>query len=326
MKIKIEYVILFVLILGLSVYLLYSERNETHYQLPDIPAIETDDISKLELAKQASSIVLKKRDDQWYIAPQDYPADKQKVKNMLNAIEDLSLTALVSESENFQRYDLHPDKRITVRVWTDGSPVYTFGIGKTASSFRHTFITPKGDDRIYHAMGNFRNDFDKTVSELRDKAVLAFNATDIRQLAITNAKTDTEFVRSEVPTAGEVPETQGQTSTLSSQPEIVWKTADGRTGDVDKIRRFLHTLSDLTCDGYVAEEENVDVSKPIYEIRLNGIKRHTLSIFAKQDEDDTRHPATSSANAYRFYLREDQGKNLMKAPETLMKDSSVTDQ
>ena len=36
---------------------------------------------------------------------------------MLDVIEELTLTALVSESKNYVRYDLSHDEKITVKAW-----------------------------------------------------------------------------------------------------------------------------------------------------------------------------------------------------------------
>jgi len=319
MKFKIEYLILFVVILGVSIYLVYSERDETHYRLPETPAISAEEISKLEISKQDTPVILEKRNDDWYIMPQDYPADTEKVKTMLQAIEDLSLTALVSESGSYQRYDLHPDKKITVTVWKNGSSIQSFAIGKTAPSFRHTFVSIQGDDNVYHAMGNFRNDFNKTVAELRDKMVLIFNTNDIQEVTVTTEGKTTHFKKNQVPVEVEVSEEAAEAdSAPAPQFEVVWETEDGRKGDKKKIDRFLQELSRLSCDSYVDDAKKADYTEAIYTVRLKGIETDTLSIFAKEGEDATRYPATSSQNGYPFHLRQGQAENLMKEPETLV--------
>ena len=325
MKLKIEYLILFVVILGLSIYLIYSEKNETHYRLPETPAVSAQDISKLEISKQDTSLFLEKRDDRWFITPRNYPADDQKVQTMLRAVEDLSLTALVSESGSYQRYDLHPDKKITVSVWKGGSRVLTFAIGKTAPSFRHTFISVKGDENVYHAMGNFRNEFNQTVAELRDRTVLTFETNDIQELTIAKEGATTHFKKSEIPLEVEISEDATEADTPSSQFEVVWKTEDGRNADKDKIERFLRELSRLSCDSYVEDAAKEDYAEALYTIGIKGVDTHTLSIFSKETEDAALYPATSSQNAYPFYLRQDQAENLMKEPETLLKKAGASE-
>ena len=107
MKTKKEYIILIALILALSLYLFLYKSDRTHYELPETRDIARKDISKIELAKTDASILLEKKGDAWHIEPQGYPADADKVDKMLAVIENLTLTALVSESKSYNRYDLN---------------------------------------------------------------------------------------------------------------------------------------------------------------------------------------------------------------------------
>ena len=100
MKIKKEYIILLAIILLLTLYLIFHKEDRTHYKLPEVPEIVEADITKIELV-QESSIVMNRKDNSWRITPQGYLADKNMVSDMLDTIEELSLTDLVSESESY---------------------------------------------------------------------------------------------------------------------------------------------------------------------------------------------------------------------------------
>ena len=129
MKIKKEYIILVLIIAGLCVYLFIRSSDHTFYQLPHLAKLEQQDIAKIEILKQGNSIVLKKRDNQWYLEPAGYLADKNKVNTMLSALDALTLTALVSESKDYNRYDLNDEKRITVKAWQQDMLKRNFDIG-----------------------------------------------------------------------------------------------------------------------------------------------------------------------------------------------------
>ena len=79
MKLKKEYIIIAVIIIGLSIYLIGRKTDRTLYQLPDIPAVAQKDISKIEITKNKESIVLSKKDEKWYIDPQGYAADPHRL-------------------------------------------------------------------------------------------------------------------------------------------------------------------------------------------------------------------------------------------------------
>jgi hypothetical protein len=117
MSVKKEYLLLVVIIIGLSLYLFFRDPDRAHYQLPQLPPVAQKTVSKIEISKADESIVINRKNDQWVIMPEQYLADKDTVRNMLNTIEDMTLTAMVSESKSYERYDLVEGKKITVRAW-----------------------------------------------------------------------------------------------------------------------------------------------------------------------------------------------------------------
>ena len=87
MRLKKEYIILVLIIVALSVYLVMRKSDRTQYELPDIPPLAAKEISKLQITRNKAVITITKKDEKWYIGPNEYPADAGKVKNMLSAIE-----------------------------------------------------------------------------------------------------------------------------------------------------------------------------------------------------------------------------------------------
>jgi hypothetical protein len=317
MGIKKEYIALFAVILALSLYLVFRTRDRTHYELPSLQKIERAEIDKIEIDKRDASIVLTREGDRWRIAPKGYPADAEKVRKILDGIGQLTLTALVSESKNYGRYDLNDEKRITIRAWSQGTLRREFAVGKEASPSRHTFVTLAGNDRVYHARGDIRGRFDQTVDQLRDKVALSFEQDEILQVELTKNGRSTVFVRKQVP----VEESAGQEATArdrtESKVETKWETADGQQVDESKLKRLIGMLADLRCKSYVADRKKEDFQNPVYSILLKGTREYRLSIFAKTGEDAEGYPAISSENAYPFLLSDRQAGDIMKDPEEM---------
>ncbi len=321
MKIKKEYSILLAVIIALSLYLTLRNPDRTQYQLPEVPEVDRKDISKIEIAKPDISIVLNKQGGSWHIAPQAYSADTDMVKNMLDVIEKLTLTALVSESKNYDRYNLNDNEKIVVKAWKEDTLRREFEVGKAATSYRHTFVKLAGDDRVYHARGNFRDKFDQTVDNLRDKTVLSFAQTEIREIRIAKGEQLMVFGRKQVPvevTAGKEAEVR---SPPSPKAETVWQTAEGKKGDESKLSRLLTTLSNLRCEKYIDDRKKEDFTNPIYALQLKGLQEYTLSIFAKTDKSDKNYPAVSSANDYPFLLSDRQADDIMSNPDEMLQKS-----
>lgn len=320
MRVKKEYIVLICVILALSVYLILRNPDRTHYQLPKLPNITTKDISKIEISTAGTSIVLNKKEDKWHITPEGYPADADRVKDMLDVIKELTVTTLVSESKNYIRYDLGDDKKITVRAWTGGTLAREFEVGKAATSYRHTFVMLADDDRVYHARGNFRGRFDQTVERLRDKTVLSFDQSEIQEIHISTGEEAMVFARKEIPVEVSVSEEADAQSPPPPEAEMVWQTTDGKEGDETRLSKLLATLSNLKCERYVDDRKKEDFANPIYTLQLKGPQEYMLSIFAKSDKEAKNYPAVSSENDYPFLIPQWQADNLMKKPEELLEN------
>ena len=325
MKIKKEYIILAIIIIALSVYLVMRRSDRTLYELPEIPKVSQKEITRLQISKGNTIIDLNKKDDSWFIAPKEYPADSAKVKNMLDNIENFALTALVSESKNYNLYDLSDEAKVNVKAWQGENLKRDIDVGKSASSFRHTFVKTAADDKVYHARGNFRNTFETKIDDLRDKLVLTYTVSDIQQVDITQEKQSSVLNRTELPEKEETTSADDKDKASPPAPKIVWQTPDGRTGDDAALNRLLNTLSNLRCQSFIEDRGKEDFTSPKITIQLNGAQEHSLSIFAKTDEKDTEHPAISSASKYAFLLTDSQVENIKKASSDILKEPETAE-
>jgi len=319
MKVKKEYLILILIIAALSAYLFMRSFDRTLYQLPEISSLDPNKITKIEISQNDDSIVLKKKDTQWYLDPPGYLADANRVKDMLKVLETFSLTALVSEAKDYSRYDLHAEKRISVKAWLGDTLQRNFDVGKAASSFRHTFVRLGGDSRVFHASDSFRSKFELTVDSLRDKNVLSFKAADIHEVQITKDQTSVKLVRSEVPAAPAVSQQEKADTTPAAVVKFEWQSSDGKKGNHQSINRLLTTLGSLRCEQYIYGRDKDSFSDPIYAVKLKGVQDYRLDIFAKLKQDDKNHPAVSSANDYPFFLSDSQAQQIMISSEEILK-------
>ena len=316
MKFKKEYLILVLIIAALAAYLFMRSADRTFYELPQISALEQNQITRIEISKGSGSIVLNKKDNKWNLEPHGYIADAKMVKDMLDVLGSLTLTTLVSESKDYGRYELSDGKRITVKVWQQNALKRNFDIGKPASSFRHTFVKLDGDSRVFHARDNFRDKFDLTTDSLRDKNVLSFKPPDIREIQIIRDQTKLKLNRSQVPV------TQQQEK-LDTAPQAAlkfeWQSSDGAQGNGPNLNRLLATLSNLNCETYINDRRKETFSAPVYAVKLKGGQDYELNVFAKLQKDDESYPAVSSDSDDPFFLSDSQVKQIMKDPEELLK-------
>ncbi len=310
MKIKKEIAILFFIIVVLLFYI-YSEKGEkTHYQLPDIETVNTEDISKISISGKDSNIILIKGGDGWLIAPQNYPADETTVNNLVRTISELKLTALVSESKNYSIYELDKDNSIEVESYAGDEISRKISIGKPASSYRHTFVMLGDDHRVYHAEGNMKNEFNKTVSDLRDKLVMKFS-DEIAEVIMQKGGNQLTVLRG-TPTA--FVDVTDKDSKAGVEDVTRWIAADGSPVKAEEIDGIISSLSNFQCDEFIEDREKDDFKSPLFTLTLKGINAYTISLFEKEDN---QYPGISSESEYPFFISEWKAKNIMKEFDSL---------
>ena len=339
---KKEYLVLIVIIAGLSAYLFTHNDNRTHYTLPELQALTGSDITGIAIEQKGKTLQVSKKDDVWGVTEKAYPADTDKINTLIKTIKDLRITALVSEKGELQRYQLDKDHCIKVTASGASGVIRTFDVGKTAPSYNHTFVKLQGDDHVYHAAGNFRREFDVDQDALRDKKVLSFDETHIKKIelqtsGITRTLTLVEAADTASDTAPPPSTTQEGTDKAkeTSPPaeekkKTVWTFQDDSTpGDKDAVKQLLSPLSSLECDGYAADEDPkaLDNTSQLCKIILTGAdKELQLTLFEKKEDDN--YPALSSGTPFPFVLDSYQGKNILSHVNTLLgiKEKTETSQ
>ncbi|MEI6614110.1 MAG: DUF4340 domain-containing protein, partial [Chrysiogenales bacterium] len=200
-KAKNEYIILGVVIVALLLYLVLRNPNRLNYQLPGLPSIVKAEISRIDMAKAGATIRLEKKDSQWLIRPQGFSSDQTKVEAIVDAIFNLRLTALVSESKNYSPYGLDKENEIIVKVYKNEQLLREFSVGNAASTYNHTYVKLANDPRVFHARNSFRSNLDQKIDDLRDKTVLKFDKDEISAIEINSAVEKILFTKNVKPVA-----------------------------------------------------------------------------------------------------------------------------
>ncbi len=310
MKNKNEYLILIVLILALGAYLYFKRTDQVHYQVPQLSEIDTKKISRIEIVKKGRVLSLSQKDGAWHIDPKGYPADKARVEKMLGHVGGLTLTDLVSESENYTRYDLGPEEKITVKAFAGASLSRSFDVGKAAPSSRHTYVMLPGDTHVYQAKDSFRENFQLGMNELRDRTVLEFSTDEIKKVAVTQGGRSVTLTR--VEKAGQAEEPRAE----PPAKQVVWTDDSGKEAAKADVDMLLSSLSKLECGEFLEDSTREGLTSPETKVTLSGTKEHTLSLHAKQGD---KTPATSSKSPYVFALPDYRQEGILKSIEALVK-------
>ncbi len=322
---KKEYLILFAVIIGACLYLYLKDKDRIHYQLPELATVESADIRKIEIKRgQSEAFILEKTDGQWTFSTSGFMADEKQVHDMLHALSDVRLTALVSDSGDYDRYDLDEGNAIRVTARTaDNAVVRDLTVGKRATSGQYTFARVGEDPFVYHVGGSFHDTFAKTIEDLRDQTVLAFDKNEIEKISIAMADETLELSKAPAPAEASDESAAGENLTPEDE-QAVWKTADDQAVDQEAIKELLDMLSDLECDSYLAGDTDKTFTNPAYTVTLTGKKTYTLSLFPLSEEEDIKdYAGISSENPSAFKLLSYKAGRIMKKPSDLQNDQSA---
>ena len=318
MKLKKEYLFLLLAIAALSAYLVMRSKDQTHFELPKIAQVESQKVNRLEITKGDQTIQVNKKDDQWTIGPNAYPADSIKVKNMVNAAAGLNLTALVSESGNYDRYDLTESKKVNVRAYADKDMLRDFDIGRLAPTQQHTFVKLMDNPKVYHAQGNIDTTFDTTVDALREKKVLTYQKEDINSLTISKGDQNLTISKKEV--SADNPDLEGEKKEEQSKAaETQWMDSNGTLYAKSDVDRLIGSFAQLKCDDYMEDDAKESLNDPLWTVTLNSDSgKYMLSVFNKENDASTHQPALSSGSDYAFKLNKSRTETYEKHIDRLL--------
>ena len=272
---RITYIVLAGLILLLSLYLALRQRDRMQYTIPELDELRAAEIGMIEIEQSGEVVKLVRSGEIWQIQPGNYPADPELIDQVLTAAATLKLTELVSVTGNYGRFGLEEQSRIRVTVYKEQEPLRSFELGKSASTYRHTFVRIDGDERVFQAPGDPGAFFGLSGQDLRDRSVLSFD-----QKTITDISAQGDGWSVELTKVG-----------------TTWTDKSGGPVERETIGELLATLSDLDAFSYAEQGRQED--RHIFSITLTGSKTYTLDVFPRQDN---LYPARSSENTHPFNL------------------------
>lgn len=321
---KKEYIILIILIIGLSAYLGLKKDDQVHYELPTIPQVDTTRIERVEISKADRLVVLNKGEKGWTVTDKNFPANPDDIELILGTLEKIKLSALVSEAKDLVRYELDDTHAVKVKALAGKEVVRSLVVGKTAPSYNHTFIyLDNKDQTVYQANGNFKSQFDKTADDLRDKKVLGFDPDSIKKITLEKQGKTVTLVKAPAPEKPDQEKDKDKykkdlTAEKTAPKETIWKNESGSVADQKTISDLLSSLSDLECRAFMDDDKAARLKEtaPSYKILLENDKTFVLNLFNKNDDQDME--GSCSYTPYAFTLNSYKAEDIVSYTDKLL--------
>ena len=231
-----------VLILLILVGLFYKEGNndgQVNWETYD------DVIDKVLIEKASGTIKLFKQGDDWKVTDKAYRAELSFINLALAPLTNARNFELISTFTNgYSKFGLEPENRVIVTAFEGDKEVKNFTIGDVVSSYSHTYVIIDDTGYVYQASGNFRSDFDKKISDFREKDMIVFQKDQLVSLEIIDKKQGTKTIK-KVKVASK--EDSKDTNAVSKPAEEYWGDEKGNKLNQELVNDVVNILSHLNA-------------------------------------------------------------------------------
>lgn len=278
-------------------------REEAGLFFPDL---QVDKVKKIEMKKpDKTTVILKNVDNVWYVADkEDYPADGEVVKTVLEKIKDLKQVNLASrKKEKHELLEVKEGKALEVKLCDkEGAALAELFIGKSGPDVLSTYVRKAGADEVYLDEGMLRSDFDRGVNAWRDKTMCAFDAKEVKELKIVK---------------------KDETIVLSKDTQGNWQIEQPISGLAEnkEVEKVLDTLATLRAGDFAQEEEaaSYGFEAPLYEISAKLKDGQTKTVVVGNKKGEYQFFAKSDEKKYAFILYKSVVESLTPAVKTFQK-------
>jgi len=154
------------------------------------------DVHKIQIQGEGKDILLSEKDNKWFIEkPATYDADGATIRNLLSTLRSMRAVDFPSDAPtDLAQYGLDaPRLKVTLGVGTDGTEK-TLAIGKDNDQ-KQIYVQRGGQPTVFAVNDFVFRDLNKSVEDLRDKTVLAFDRDKLSAIQVVGKEGKTRLVR-----------------------------------------------------------------------------------------------------------------------------------
>jgi hypothetical protein len=259
---------------GVAVYFLEIRPGKPRDEKPETttPAVsfKRDDVSSMTITRGTQSVTLEDKDGKWVISqPIAAQANQSTVDSLLTSLTSAKVERTIAPSpEEMKSFGLvEPAVIIDLKLKSGDSRLVKLGTKDFSGLSVYSQIGQSNDVSLIPA--SVLTDSDKSLNDLRDKAVLGLSQFDIKSISLTNEN--------------------GQISLVKEGGGWELKKPFEAGVDESEMNSFLREVTSAEADEFVSETSNdlakfgLDKPKISLTAELNDGSQKTISVGVKDD-------------------------------------------
>lgn len=254
-----------------------------------------DEITSLQI----NDLEIYKENNSWLLGEKKYPADKEIIESLINAIKEVKLLGHVtnqSESKN-ERYGLLDSSKIIVTAKNGEKVLRTLYVGKNTSTNSQCYISYDDSKKIYLAQGALQSTYSVELDSLRDRILYNFDLNTVTEFELKTPKENFKIVKNLVPASGD------------EIPQNLWVLVENKNGSLDKklsdekINEWLSKVAKIEVATWLPENTKFPRIAPASYLSVKAAgKSYSLSLFPDGTEE-SEVLASSENTPYLFEIQ-----------------------
>lgn len=225
-----------------------------------IPELDTARVDTVEVRKTADTIRLTRSPTgAWSV--NGHPASAQEVSDLLSALGDSLEGELVARNPaSHGRMQVDSASGTRLLVVAGGRTAAQLIVGKRGNAWQSRYVRPEGDDRVYLLESRLASLVDHTLTDWRDKRIVAVNPDGIARLTVERGRERYTLVRR----------------------DTAWAFETGEPADSTRARRLVDEFRNLQAQGgpvfaSPAQADSADFRRPDRRLVLVSPQGDTLA-------------------------------------------------
>lgn len=268
-------------VVGVAVYFLEIKPGKPRDEKPEESkpafAFKREDISSISITRAGETVTIEDKDGKWAISqPLTAQANQSTVDSLVSSITSAKIERSMSPSaEEMKSFGLE-EPAVTLDIKLKSGETQTLKLGAKDFSGLSAYAQLGDSKDVALVPAAVLTNSDKSLSDLRDKAILGISQFDIKAISITNEN--------------------GQLSLAKDGGEWVLKKPFEAGTATTEINAFLNEITAGQADEFVSDKADdlakygLDTPKVTFTAQLNDGSEKTLTVGVK----DKMHYAKAS--------------------------------